>query len=133
MKKYSIEEIIEQYEKSERIIEETLLSGDYRTGNKEGKKLIKFFKMFEKDRDLAAKCIELLYKSNCTRVRITAAAYSLSLGINVPKAEAVLYEIGHDESLGIIGFDAEMTLKVWKKQGFLKMYPEQQIDADYKD
>ena len=127
MKKYSIEEIIEQYEKSGRIIEETLLSGDYKTGNREGKKLIKFFKLFEQDRDLAEKCIDLLYKSNCTRVRTEAAAYSLSLGIDVPKAEAVLYEIGHDESLGIIGFGAEMTLKVWKKQGFLKMYTDQKI------
>ncbi len=127
MKKYSIEEIIEQYEKSGRIIEETLLSGDYRTGNREGKKLIKIFKLFEQDRDLAEKCIDLLYKSNCTRVRTEAAAYSLSLGINVPKAEAVLYEIGHDESLGIIGFDAEMTLKVWKEQGFLKLYTDQKI------
>ncbi len=127
MKKYSIEEIIEQYEKSERIIEETLLSGDYRTGNREGKKLIKFFKLFEQDRDLAEKCIDLLYKSNCTRVRTEAAAYSLSLGIDVPKAEAVLYEIGHDESLGIIGFGAEMTLKVWKEQGFLKLYTDQKI------
>ena len=133
MKKYSVEEIVEQYEKSGRIIEETLLSGDYKTGNKEGKKLIKFFKMFEQDRDLARECIDKLYESECARVRTEAAAYSLSLGINVPKAEAVLYEIGHDESLGIIGFGAEMTLKVWKKQGFLKMYPEQQIDADYKD
>ncbi len=127
MKKYSIEEIIEQYEKSGRVIEETLLSGDYRTGNREGKKLIKFFKLFEQDRDLAEKCIDLLYKSNCTRVRTEAAAYSLSLGIDVPKAEAVLYEIGHDESLGIIGFGAEMTLKVWKEQGFLKLYTDQKI------
>ena len=127
MKKYSIEEIIEQYEKSGRIIEETLLSGDYRTGNREGKKLIKFFKLFEKDRDLARECIDKLYKSECVRVRIKAAAYSLSLGINTPKAEAVLYEIGHDESLGILGFSAEMTLEEWKKQGFLIMYPEQQI------
>ena len=127
MKKYSIEEIIEQYEKSGRIIEETLLSGDYRTGNREGEKLIKFFKLFEQDIDLAEKCIDLLYKSNCTRVRTEAAAYSLSLGIDVPKAEAVLYEIGHDESLGIIGFGAEMTLKVWKEQGFLKLYTDQKI------
>ena len=123
----NIEEIIEQYEKSGRIIEETLLSGDYRTGNREGEKLIKFFKLFEQDIDLAEKCIDLLYKSNCTRVRTEAAAYSLSLGIDIPKAEAVLYEIGHDESLGIIGFGAEMTLKVWKKQGFLKLYTDQKI------
>ena len=123
----NIEEIIEQYEKSGRIIEETLLSGDYRTGNREGEKLIKFFKLFEQDIDLAEKCIDLLYKSNCTRVRTEAAAYSLSLGIDVPKAEAVLYEIGHDESLGIIGFGAEMTLKVWKEQGFLKLYTDQKI------
>ena len=129
MKKYSVEEIVEQYEKSGRIIEETLLSGDYKTGNKEGKKLIKFFKMFERDRDLATECIDQLYKSECVRVRTKAAAYSLSLGINVPKAEAILYEIGHDESLGIVGFGAEMTLKVWKKQGFLKMYTDQQIEV----
>ena len=129
MRKNSVEEIVEQYEISGRIIEETLLSGDYRRGNREGRKLIKFFKVFEKDRNLATECINRLYISECISVRIKAAAYSLSLGIDVPKAEAFLYETSLDKSLGIIRFNAEMTLKVWKKQGWLKIYPEQQVEA----
>ncbi|MBO4419347.1 MAG: hypothetical protein J5789_05950 [Oscillospiraceae bacterium] len=126
---YSVEEIVAQYETSGRISEETLRTGDSRRGNRERKNLIRFFKLFEKDRELARACISRLYQSECASVRITAAAYCLSLGIHVPKAEAVLYEISQDESLGIVGFNAEMTLKVWKKQGWLKIYPEQQIEG----
>jgi hypothetical protein len=131
VKKLCFEDIIQQYEKSGRIIEEAIQTGDYKTGNREGRILIKLFKLLEKDRKLAADCISQLYKSECTSVRIKAAAYSLSLGIDLPKAEEVLYIIGQDKSLGIIGFNAEMTLKVWKKQGWLKIYPEQQLGCRY--
>ena len=128
MKKHNVEEIIEQFEAGGRIIEETLLTGEYKRGNREGKKLTKLFKEFEKDIGFAEECINQLYKSKCIYVRTAAAAYSLSLGIEIPKAEDALYEISHDESLGILGFNAEMTLKVWKKQGWLKIYPEQVIE-----
>lgn len=128
MKKYSVEEIIQQYEKSGRIIEETTQTGDYKTGNREVKKLTKIFKLLEKDRELAAECIRQLYKSECTSVKTTAAAYSLSLGIDVSRAEAVLYDISQDKTLGILRFNAEMTLKVWKERGWLKTYPEQQVE-----
>ena len=127
MKQYGLEEIVAQFETSGRIIEETLQTGDSRRGNREGKKRTRYFKLLEKDRALAEACISRMYQSECASVRITAAAYSLSLGINAQRAEAVLRELAQDESLGIVGFNAEMTLKVWKKQGWLKIYPEQQF------
>ena len=38
------------------------LSGDYKTNNREGDKLVKIFKVFEQDRDLAKECIMELLK-----------------------------------------------------------------------
>jgi len=40
----------------------------------------------------------------------------------VEDAEKILQEIASDKSNGILGFNAEMTLKVWKEQGYLKIY-----------
>lgn len=130
MKKYDVNEIIEQYERSGEKMYKATLEGDYRTNNREGAKLTRIFKSFEKDIDLAQKCIPELIRSSNVVVRTKAAAYCLSLKFNVEEGEAVLKEIGDNKENGIFGFNARMTLAVWKKQGYLKMYPDQQIKME---
>lgn len=98
------------------------LSGDYKTNNREGQKLLKLFKLFEKDHDLAVECIGELLKSNNVVIRTKAAAYCLALGINIATGESVLEEIAADPENGIFGFNAKMTLAEWKKKGVLTLY-----------
>ena len=122
MKKYDKENILKQYEESGKIMYQATLTGDYKSNNREGKKLVKIFKVFEDDRELARICIAELLQSDNVVVRSEAAAYCLALNDNVEVAQKVLTEISSDEANGIFGFNARMTLDVWKKQGYLHIY-----------
>lgn len=122
MKKYDKENILKQYEESGKIMYQATLTGDYKSNNREGKKLVKIFKVFEDDRELARICIAELLQSDNVVVRSKAAAYCLALNDNVEVAQKVLTEISSDEANGIFGFNARMTLDVWKKQGYLHIY-----------
>ena len=59
-------------------------------------------------------------------IRTKAAAYCLALNENIDMAEKVLSEISNNEENGIFGFNAKMTLDVWKKQGYLQIYPKKE-------
>ena len=61
MKKYTKENVLKQYEKSGEIIYHATLNGDYRKNNREGARLVKIFKEFEKDPDFC----EQAAKSAC--------------------------------------------------------------------
>ena len=122
MKKYTKENILKQYEESGELIYNALSTGDYRKGNRENAKLRKIFREFEKNTDLADECISELLKSSNIVVRSEAAAYCLALKRDIKLAEKILNDIASDPNSGIWGFNAEMTLKVWKEQGYLKMY-----------
>ena len=101
MKKYDKENILKQYEESGKIMYQATLTGDYKSNNREGKKLVKIFKVFEDDRELARICIAELLQSDNVVVRSKAAAYCLALNDNVEVAQKVLTEIGSDEANGI--------------------------------
>ena len=121
MKKYTKEKILKQYEKSGEIIYHTTLNGDYRKNNREGARLVKIFKEFEKDPDLADECIPELLKSPNVAVRIKAASYCLALRRNIKLAEKILKNIASDPNNKIFRLNAEMILKVWKEQGYLNI------------
>ena len=108
-------DVIEQMEKSGKIMFEALEKGDYKTNNLEGKKLLKIFKLFENDLIFASDCISEMYNSGNVIVRTEAASYSLALGIDVNKAIKILNEISMDDSFGIYSLNAEMILRVWNK------------------
>lgn len=120
--KYTVDEIFKIFEESGIIIYNATLSGDYRINNREGKRLIKFFKIFENEIEFGQKCIDKLFESNNVVIRSKAAAYCLALNYKVSYAEAVLQEIAKNPDNKIFGFNAEMTLKVWKERGYLKIY-----------
>ncbi len=122
MKKYSKEEVLRQYEESGRIMYQATIDGNYKANNKEGKKLTKIFRYFEKDIEFARECIKDMLDSENVVVRTDAAAYCLALNENIDIAERVLSEISNNEANGIFGFNAKMTLEVWKQQGYLQIY-----------
>lgn len=98
-----------------------ILEGDYKTHNREMNKIIRVFKRFEKDKELAEVCLKTLLEYGHPFVQISAAAQCLALGMFIKEAEAALDKIGKEEN-NIIGFNAEMTLQVWKEKGKLELY-----------
>lgn len=123
MSKLTKEEVLKRFEASGKIIYQATLDGNYKVNNREGKKLIRIYKYFENDKEFAWNCIKDMLSSENVVVRTDAAAYCLSLNLNIDNAINVLSEIGSDKGNGIFGFNARMTLDVWKKQGYLQIYP----------
>jgi len=128
----SVQAIIDQYKSTCLILRETTLNGDYKTGNKEGGKVVKIFKALERNKELAVLALPKLFKDENVVTRAKAAAHCLSLSITIDKALSVLEEIANDESLGIFSFNAKMTLQVFKKNGYLKVYQSQKLGEDIK-
>ena len=122
MKNLTIDEIVEIYEESGKLMYDATLSGDYKTNNREGKRLTKIYKLFELNNVFGYQCIDRLINSNNVVIRTKAAAYCLSLNYNIDYAVSVLQEIAENPDNGIFGFNAEMTFKVWKRNGYLKIY-----------
>lgn len=122
MKLKSKEDVIEQYITSCKIMYDATLSGDYKTNNAEGKQIIKVFKLIEKDLQFAAECLETLLENDNVVVKTKAAAHCLALNIKINEAIKVLELAATDEKNGIFGFNAQMTLNVWREQGYLKVY-----------
>lgn len=126
MKLMSKEEIISQYETSGKIMFEEIHDGNWKKHDKEGAKLLKIFKMFEKNPDFAMECIDELLKSKNVVVRSKGAAYCLALKRNIETGVRILEEISRDPSYRLYQLNAEMTLKVWREKGELQLYPPKQ-------
>lgn len=122
MRKKSIDEIVRLYEEYSIIKDECIREGKYRPINKEMKKLLKIYKLFEEDEDYAHKCIDTLLEKEDIILKSLIATYCLSLNYKVEDALNFLEKIASDPQNGVYKFEAEMTLKVWKEQGYLKMY-----------
>lgn len=67
-------------------------------------------------------CIKDMLKSENVVVRTEAAAYCLALNDNVDTAVEALSEISGKKENGILGFNAKMTLEVWREEGCLQIY-----------
>lgn len=122
MKQMDKNEIINQYETSGKIMFEEIHNGDWKKHDREGAKLLKIFKMFEKNPDFAMECIEELLKSKNVVVRSEGAAYCLALKRNIEAGERILEEISREPSYRLYQLNAEMTLKVWREKGELQLY-----------
>lgn len=122
MKKFDKASILKQYEESGKILYKATLEGDYKVCNREGKKLIKIYKLLEKDKEFAWECISEMLKSSNVVVRAKAASYCLALNMHTDIAQETLIKIREDESNGIFSFNAKMTLKVWEEEGRLQVY-----------
>ena len=105
-------------------MQKATLEGDYKTNNKEGKPILQIFKFLEKNKELASVTLPLLFTNRNIVTRTRAATHCLALNIFIEEAVKILEEAANNEQVGIFGFNAEMTLKVWHKQGYLKMYQE---------
>lgn len=127
MKIHSKEDVLHQFEVSCDILYRSDETGDYITGNREQQKLVKIFKYFEKNRVFATECLKVLLHNENVVVSNRAAGWFLALNENVDESVKVLLENSEKKEAGIFRFEAEMTLKVWKSQGYLRVYKDQEI------
>ena len=114
--------LIAEYINNAVIQGEATLSGDYKTGNKASKKMLKTYKIFEQHGDVALEILVQLLEDHRINVKIWAASHALGLGKLVKQALAVLDEISKRPDIGILRLNAEMTLKVYQEKGSLKFY-----------
>jgi hypothetical protein len=113
------EEIRQNYIDAAVLHRESSYHGDHKTANKQYGILKKFFKQIEQNKIDKNLLIELLKHENIC-VRSWAAAHLLGIKFETVKAEEELKSIASMPNAGMVGFSAEMTLKVWKQQGNLK-------------
>lgn len=115
MKRLENQDIINTYVKLGRIQYESILSGKYTKVNKYSNKVQKMLRYLKENIEVAKKIFPQLLKNESINVKGIASAHCLILGIYIEEAERILQEIASDKENGILGFEAEMTLKVWKE------------------
>jgi hypothetical protein len=114
MKKNQLpQSLVEQYIEAGTIMAEALPNGDYKTNNREAKKLKKIKNDFlESNLDLAKYVFAEVMKSENDMARSIAAADALRLKILIEQAINVLEDVAKRSD--IIGFGAETSLKIWR-------------------
>jgi hypothetical protein len=120
MKKDSLFEYVDSYINAAILQGETIKKGDSRTANRQYTILKRIFAKAQKDTGVAEIFYKNLRNHSEPNVRLWACAHSLALGLNVPECEIILDDLAQDNQIGILSLNAEMTLKVWKKQGYLR-------------
>lgn len=93
--------------------------GDYRKANNAYKKLTRLYRKLEKDREMAEPLLGILCGHADPAIKLWAAAHSIGLNFQVDVAVKILEDIAQDDKNGLLGFSADKTLKVWKKNGVL--------------
>ena len=120
MKKHDNEDLIRRYIKSAVLHGEATYKGDYKIANSEAKQLTKIYRIMEQDIDLANVMLNHCLVDKDVSVKTWASAHALGLNIRINEAESVLKKVSVQKDIGILGFNAEMTLKAWKEQGYLR-------------
>jgi len=83
------------------------------------RKLSALFSEVASDKKLAEELFSKLMMLDDERIKATAAAHCLGLNLNLKKAEETLKNIAKNSKEPLARFNAEMTLEVWKEQGYL--------------
>lgn len=107
-------EIIEKHIASDLVIESVSMSSDFKTHNKEMKKLSKLFEITSQDKELCEMVYSFLLKSENVVTLLNASTECLKLNIFTEESKNILTMLSKRNDIGIIRFNAEMTLKVWQ-------------------
>lgn len=83
-------------------------------------KLVNLYSDYIKQGNDFSYILDKLISSEFPAVSSTASAYALSIGYNIGAAEENLKRISEMNDIGLTSFNAKMTLKTWKEQGYLR-------------
>lgn len=104
--------LLEEFIKNAVIQGETTYSGDYKKGNKASDKLFEISKIMKENTELGKNMLDILLVNDETNVKIWACGIALDIGYKVAEAEKILKQLSEMPELGILGFNAKMTLDV---------------------
>lgn len=113
-KTLTTQEIIDLHIESDKISDVATINGDYKTNNKEGKKIKRLFSILENNLEQAKEVYSYLLDYDNITTRTEAASACLKLGIYTIEAEKTLEEIAKKNDIGIRRLNAEMVLRVWR-------------------
>jgi len=88
--------------------------GDYKKANKASKRLLQMSKVMEQDIQIAKQMLDVLLEHENINVRIWASGIALDLNYKTKLAKETLIRISQMPDAGILGLNAEMSLKVRK-------------------
>lgn len=114
-----VKKITEEIIKNATIQGEAEYSGDYKKGNKASNKLFSIWKEIKNDLMIAREIVDVLKNHENVNVRIWICSISLDINYKVDETKLILEKISKDSSVGILALNAEMTLKMWLKHGYL--------------
>ena len=113
--KDNIENIIKKHIASDKIIESVSMTTDFKTHNKEMKKLNELVLSISHDREMCKIVYGRLLKSENAVTLLNAASECLKLNIYLKEAKKILKELAKRKDIGIISFNAKMMLEVMKE------------------
>lgn len=119
----TVQNIIEEYKKYAMDYGNSLMEkgSDYKITIKAYKKIAKIFHQFRNDSLLADEILSILVRDDDIRINTFAAAHCLALKIHIQEAEEVLRKASKTKDTHLLSFDAEKTLEIWNKQGYLNL------------
>ncbi len=117
MRNLKLDELIDDYINNAVIQGKATLEGNYKKGNVASKKLIKLHKLMDNDIGLSRHMLDVLLANENINVRIWAAGKALDLNYKTEKSRNILLAISKMREIGILGFNAEMSLKVSERIG----------------
>jgi peroxiredoxin family protein len=106
--------LINEFVKNAVIQGEATLEGNYKKGNKASDKLFKIIDIMKQDINLAENMLDVLMESQEPNVKIWACSTALDIEYKSKEAEQILKDISNSPDLGILSFNAEMSLEVRK-------------------
>ncbi len=107
---------IEQYINYIINMQNAMLKNNYRTNNRYALKLNKLNDKYQNE-NYYIEALKELIDNNNIEVSFNASSDSLRHNCNIDKALKKIEEISNKQDIGIIRFEAEIALKIWKEKG----------------
>ena len=92
---------------------------NYKKANRISDKIWRLFDKFREDDITAEAILTSSLNSEDVRVRVWAASHCLKLQKHIKEALGILEKASDIEDMRILSFNAEQTIKAWKRQGYL--------------
>ncbi len=120
MKRQNLSEYYDKYIDAAKLQGEAVQAGDSKTANRQYTILKRIYIKTQKAMKESEEFYRNLRSNSEPNVKLWSCAHSLALGLDIAEAEKILNNLSQNEEIGILSLNAEMTLKVWKEQGYLK-------------
>ena len=125
MPKKELKEYFDDYVNAAILQGEATKTGDSKTANRQYNFLKRVFIKAEKLININdIEPVNIFYahlrKHKEPNVQLFACAHSLALGIDTQESENILANLSQNKNIGILRLNAEMTLQIWKEQGYLR-------------